>query len=56
LFSGRFDRMEVDPVCGMEVDPDSAAAQSEHEGKLFYFCSPTCKQKFEKEPDLYTTE
>ena len=48
--------MEVDPVCGMEVDPAAAAAQSEYKGKMFYFCSPTCKQKFEKNPDSYTTD
>jgi len=25
----------------------------EKDGKVYYFCSPKCKTKFEKEPDKY---
>jgi YHS domain-containing protein len=25
----------------------------EKDGKVYYFCSPACKEKFEKEPDKY---
>ncbi|MCM8759369.1 MAG: YHS domain-containing protein [Candidatus Omnitrophica bacterium] len=25
----------------------------EKDGKTFYFCSPRCKSKFEKDPDKY---
>ncbi len=42
---------EVDPVCGMEVDPQKAAATLEHGGKTSYFCSPGCKTAFAKDPD-----
>ncbi|MGH2695525.1 MAG: heavy metal translocating P-type ATPase, partial [Actinomycetota bacterium] len=28
-----------DPVCGMTVDPSSAAGSEEHGGKTYYFCS-----------------
>jgi YHS domain-containing protein len=45
--------VEKDPVCGMNVDKQKAAGQSEHQGKTYYFCSPACKQKFDKEPARY---
>jgi Cu+-exporting ATPase len=37
----------------MEVNPASAAAQSEWGGQTFYFCSTECKHKFEAEPQRY---
>ncbi|HYG79088.1 MAG TPA: heavy metal translocating P-type ATPase [Pyrinomonadaceae bacterium] len=37
----------VDPVCGMSIDPESAAGTSERDGETFYFCSPGCKEKFD---------
>ncbi|AGA26827.1 heavy metal translocating P-type ATPase [Singulisphaera acidiphila] len=40
----------TDPVCGMKVDPVSAAGQSEHAGKTYFFCSGSCKQKFDHDP------
>ncbi|MCF7805246.1 MAG: YHS domain-containing protein [Candidatus Marinimicrobia bacterium] len=43
-----------DPVCGMDVDPDNAAAQTEHNGKTYYFCAPGCKKAFEENPEKYT--
>ena len=45
--------MEKDPVCGMMVDPATAAARYEYEGKTYYFCAPGCKAAFEKDPDRY---
>ena len=45
--------METDPVCGMQVDPKTAAASYEHEGKTYYFCAPGCKAAFEKDPEKY---
>ncbi|MGH7315049.1 MAG: YHS domain-containing protein [Candidatus Rokuibacteriota bacterium] len=42
--------MGIDPVCKMEVNPASAAAQSEYEGQTFYFCSKECKRKFDADP------
>jgi YHS domain-containing protein len=43
----------IDPVCGMKVTPDSAAAKDRFEGETFYFCSDDCKRKFEMQPDEY---
>lgn len=45
--------MAKDPVCGMEVDPDAAAASFEYEGKTYYFCAEACKEKFENEPKKF---
>ncbi|HEX6303270.1 MAG TPA: YHS domain-containing protein [Anaerolineales bacterium] len=45
--------MPVDPVCGMEVDPKSAAATYEYKGETYYFCAPGCKAAFEKDPERY---
>jgi YHS domain-containing protein len=45
--------MEKDPVCGMQVDPNSAAGKSESQGKTYYFCSTACKQKFDQKPQQY---
>ncbi len=45
--------MTQDPVCGMDVQPEQAAGQSEFQGRTFYFCCPTCKEKFDKEPERY---
>jgi YHS domain-containing protein len=48
--------MGLDPVCGMEVTPVSAAAQSEFEGVTFYFCSEDCKRQFDADPTTYVDE
>ncbi len=45
--------MEIDPVCGMEVDPKTAAGTSNYQGKTYYFCSLEDKQAFDKEPQRY---
>jgi YHS domain-containing protein len=45
--------MEKDLVCGMMVDPKTAAGKSEYQGKTYYFCSPGCKRDFDKEPQKY---
>ena len=45
--------MVKDVVCGMDVDPESAPAQTEHEGKTYYFCAPGCKTDFVADPQKY---
>ena len=42
-----------DPVCGMMVDPLSAAGTCEHGDTIYYFCSPGCKERFRGDPDGY---
>ncbi|HEX8230724.1 MAG TPA: YHS domain-containing protein [Chloroflexia bacterium] len=45
--------MEKDPVCGMDVDPSTAAGSSEYKGTTYYFCAPGCKRQFDKDPERY---
>ena len=45
-----------DVVCGMEIEPTEAVATSEYEGKTYYFCSVSCKEKFELDPLQYVHE
>ena len=45
--------MTTDPVCGMKVDEQTAAAQSQYGGKKYNFCSEECKKKFEQSPEQY---
>lgn len=46
-------KLEIDPVCKMKVNPDTARGSSEHSEKMYYFCSEHCKESFEKEPDKF---
>jgi len=43
----------VDPVCGMAVDPSTAAASVVHAGRRYSFCSAGCAKKFEAAPSKY---
>lgn len=45
--------MVKDPVCGMEVDPKTAANKSDYKGQTYYFCSPGCKKDFDQNPEKY---
>ena len=45
--------MAMDPVCNMEVDPETAPAKAEYKGQTYYFCAPGCKVAFEKDPEKY---
>lgn len=42
-----------DPVCGMEIRPEDAAAVEDHDGQRFYFCSEACHQTFLADPHRY---
>jgi Cu+-exporting ATPase len=44
-----------DPVCGMMIDPAGAAASVEHQGKTYYFCSPSCHQQFVESPEKFAS-
>lgn len=43
----------VDPVCGMTIDPATAAGSTEYRGKTYYFCAADCLEKFRQDPDYY---
>jgi Cu+-exporting ATPase len=48
--------MVTDPVCGMEVEPATAAATSDYKGKTYYFCAKGCKKEFDSHPEKYAGE
>ena len=43
----------IDPVCGMEVDPATAAGSVEYEGVPYYFCSGGCRESFAENAEKY---
>ncbi len=45
----------IDPVCGMTVQPATAAGSHEYQGKTYYFCATSCLTKFRAEPIHYLT-
>jgi Cu+-exporting ATPase len=46
----------IDPVCGMTVDPDSAAGSNEYKGRTYYFCSMHCLHKFREDPERFLNQ
>ena len=40
----------TDRVCGMKVNPKSAAAKQDYDGQTYYFCSQHCLTKFNQDP------
>ena len=47
-----------DPVCGLPVatgPAKQAGRTSEYQGKLYYFDTDGCKQRFDKDPQYYLT-
>jgi len=45
--------MVRDPVCGMEINAQRAAGQSEYQGQTYFFCSTECKQEFDRAPQRF---
>ena len=50
---GTSGRTVKDPVCGMEVDPDTAFGTHDHEGRTYFLCSENCLVKFRANPAGY---
>lgn len=48
--------MAIDPVCGMEVKEEEAAGKSTYQNKTYYFCSTSCQEAFDKDPERYLKE
>ena len=47
------DEMAVDPVCHMEVEPATAAAIRNYEGRNYFFCATGCAEEFDTDPARY---
>ena len=48
--------MAKDPVCGMQVDEKKPGATSDYQGKIYYFCSASCKRAFENNPKRFVSQ
>ena len=46
----------IDPVCGMTIDPETAAAKTTFEGEEIYFCSAPCHREFMKDPAKFVEQ
>jgi P-type Cu+ transporter len=44
---------EIDPVCKMLVQLNTAAAKFDYKGKTFYFCAVSCQNKFRQNPEFF---
>jgi YHS domain-containing protein len=44
-----------DPVCGMDIDPATAAGSEEYQGTTYYFCSQSCLERFSERPEDFTS-
>ena len=43
--------MAIDPICGMTVDPESAAGRYQYKGEMYYFCARSCLERFKADPE-----
>jgi Cu+-exporting ATPase len=43
----------IDPVCGMQVEPNTAAEKHEYKGQTYFFCSHHCLAKFKEDPEKF---
>lgn len=46
----------VDPVCKMTIEDKDAVGTSTYKGTTYYFCSPVCKEDFDKDPESFIGE
>jgi adenylate cyclase len=44
------ERLPIDPVCRMAVDPERAPGRLVHDGTAYFFCSLTCAGEFARDP------
>lgn len=45
--------MAKDPICGMDVKEEEAAATYEYKGTTYYFCAVGCKERFAQDPERF---
>jgi adenylate cyclase len=49
------DRLPIDPVCRMAVDPDRAAGRLLYEDTAYFFCTLACAGEFAREPERFVS-
>lgn len=45
--------IEIDPVCGMEVDTTTSQLSFPYEGTTYWFCGKGCLLDFQDEPAAF---
>ena len=45
----------VDPVCGMTIEEADAVGTLQHNGVTYYFCNPSCLERFKADPKTFLT-
>jgi YHS domain-containing protein len=45
--------MEIDPVCGMEVDTTTSLLSIDYDGTTYWFCGKGCMLDFQDDPPKY---
>jgi adenylate cyclase len=53
---GHHERLPIDPVCRMAVDPGREVGTLVHDGTEYHFCSLRCAESFARSPEIYTTQ
>jgi Cu+-exporting ATPase len=43
----------LDPVCGMTIDEADAVGTHRHDGVTYYFCHPSCLERFAADPKTF---
>jgi Cu+-exporting ATPase len=46
----------TDPVCNMTIEDKDVVGTSTYKGTIYYFCSPVCKENFDKDPESFISE
>lgn len=49
--SSKKQKLYTDPVCGMDVNPETTLHKLKHSGKSYYFCSAGCADRFRSDPE-----
>lgn len=47
--------LATDPVCGMTINVARATGRREVGENVFWFCSEICLERFDREPERYTS-
>jgi Cu+-exporting ATPase len=42
-----------DPVCGMQIDDETAEHSTDYQGTRYFFCSEHCYEQFNMAPATY---
>jgi class 3 adenylate cyclase/YHS domain-containing protein len=49
------DKLPIDPVCRMAVDPERAPGRLLYEGTVYFFCSLACAGRFAERPERFVS-